>query len=813
MGIVGAPFEDWVEKQIQERQKVYGASYKTPEQIQYMNNRGAWARIASSVDVAGTKAEELGIQGLSGKALAQSFVLFGGIANTSNGLQLSDGGVVNSQEARNNIFEASKFSYGLGTSEYGYTPPPGIDSLKVTHKNRGAIRQYDIKLKAQNKDQFNIIDALYLRLGYFLLVEWGHTSYFDTSDNSSEFISSPEFFTPAFNALFNDDFDTGDLLANLAGTPNDKLGDVDDILAKLKAQRRLSTGNYDGGLVKVTNFSWNFNADGTYDITISALSVGGLIDSLKLNFTGPKVTSFETKPTEKQQEKVEGWLPPSAADNANKNVNTSELPNQTTLENQNKSTIHNYLLAQSRLCSKQNWQKINDINVFKKNNSTVCINFKEENKPAQFYVPLWTVLDHINKVVLPLNHSNTANDNAIKNSKPLLNIALDGKMFTHFFQNSSDPLVCLVPFTAYNPEGGSAESYLDNILNSGFKDPDNPYAANLGAIYVNTQYVMDTLEKGTDEDTGDVNLVLFLDNLMKGINQSLGNINNFIISYDEVENEVLIIDDTVIPGLTDKAPTEIRVFGVQPDLQGSFVRNVSMTSKITNKIATQIAIGATANNTSINESTSLLGGWNSGLIDRVQLKSDNLLTRADEEDGSDALNKLKTQYDEYWKYIQETYSKFLLPSKDISGKAKKALPSILKYDISVKTKNGNIPSKGFIPVDLTLEVDGISGVLQYQKFTITPNILPPSYQDGIDFIIQGIDHTISNNQWTTSYTTLSVVRHRTPPTQDANTSFSILSIPPEGQTVNEGDQQASTQPTSNQSTNPAPSWLPPGLPT
>jgi len=737
MGIIGAPFEDWVEKQITERQNVYGASTRTPEQIQYMNNRGAWARLASSVDLSEEKAQELNIEGLAGKSLAQSFVLFNGVTDTRDGLNLSQGGIVPNQEIRNNILEASRYSYGLGSSEYGYTPPPGLDSVKIVHKNRGAIRQFDIKLKAQNIDQFNIIDALYLRLGYFLLIEWGHTSYFDTSEAESEYIANPEFFTPAFNSLFGG-------------------GDTDDILLQLKTHRETTSGNYDGGLVKVTNFSWNFNSDGTYDITISALSLGGLIDSLKLNFNGPNLTNYSTG-------SLEG-------------LNVNSFPSGILLEDQNKTTINNFLLLNALKVKEQNWNAINGVNVYKQYNNALAINFQEENKPEQYYIPLSYLFTHINHIVLKLNHSNAADDNAIDNSKPLLRIGFGNTMFTHFFQNSSNPLVCLIPFSAPNPETGQNEDFLREILGNNFRT-DNPFAGDIDFIHVNVDYIAQVLRKSVDQESGDMNLVLFLDNLMKGISRSLGNINNFMVSYDEVENLITILDDTIIPGANNQDPTELRIFGVKPGEQGSFVRNVSMQSKITNKIATQIAIGSTANNQSINESTSLLGRWNQGLTDRVQSKSDNLLTKVDENAGSDALEKLQTQYTEYFKFITDTYKTFKLPTSDTSGKAKQALPSILKYDLSVKTQNGNIPSKGFIPIDLSVEVDGISGVLQYQKFTVTPNILPPSYQEGVDFIIQGIDHTIAKNEWVTSYTTLSVARARVPIVNNNDLSFSLLQPP------------------------------------
>ena len=38
-------------------------------------------------------------------------------------------------------------------------------------------------MKAYNKSQFDIIDALYLRLGYTVLLEWGNGMYLDNGGN------------------------------------------------------------------------------------------------------------------------------------------------------------------------------------------------------------------------------------------------------------------------------------------------------------------------------------------------------------------------------------------------------------------------------------------------------------------------------------------------------------------------------------------------------------------------------------------------------------------------------------------------------
>jgi hypothetical protein len=42
-------------------------------------------------------------------------------------------------------------------------------------------------------------------------------------------------------------------------------------------------GNYDGMLAVVSNFSWTFNPDGTYDIDLTLISMGDVVESLKSN--------------------------------------------------------------------------------------------------------------------------------------------------------------------------------------------------------------------------------------------------------------------------------------------------------------------------------------------------------------------------------------------------------------------------------------------------------------------------------------------------------------------------------------------------
>jgi hypothetical protein len=68
---------------------------------------------------------------------------------------------------------------------------------------------------------------------------------------------------------------------------------------------------------------------------------------------------------------------------------------------------------------------------------------------------------------------------------------------------------------------------------------------------------------------------------------------------------------------------------------------------------------------------------------------------------------------------------------------------------------------------MSLEMDGLSGMVNYQRFAVEESILPYSYrpsidkmtlkkQGKIDFLIKGITHQITNNQWTTKIDSLTV---------------------------------------------------------
>ena len=90
-------------------------------------------------------------------------------------------------------------AYGLGgTEELGYRPMPGLTAVNIETTGRlGSLRLATINFKVWNMHQLNAVEALYFRLGYSMILEWGHTQYYknDGTFAQSEIYGIPNPFT------------------------------------------------------------------------------------------------------------------------------------------------------------------------------------------------------------------------------------------------------------------------------------------------------------------------------------------------------------------------------------------------------------------------------------------------------------------------------------------------------------------------------------------------------------------------------------------------------------------------------------------
>lgn len=79
-----------------------------------------------------------------------------------------------------------------------------------------------------------------------------------------------------------------------------------------------------------------------------------------------------------------------------------------------------------------------------------------------------------------------------------------------------------------------------------------------------------------------------------------------------------------------------------------------------------------------------------------------------------------------------------------------------KRDIEDNKTGSGSGDIGFVPLTLDITFDGISGWVIYDKLIINQKILPPQYPEHFNFVIMGVNHSLSNNGWETKIQTLSV---------------------------------------------------------
>ena len=274
--IIGEGFETFISEQIETRQKILGSINKSPEQLVWENSKTSFVKLVSSADI--TDFTVFGGGFTEGKQLAEKYVLFNGVTDE---IPTTNPGIENFQ--RSGIDTSGAYSnmgaYGLGGTQWGLQPMPGIISADIKSEAMGSLRTGTVQIKANNKGQFDIISTLYLRIGYTMLLEWGNTSYFTNMGNyiTDNITSLADSF---LSKKYNHGYIKDELGLNVT---------YNNLLTAVSIQQKFTNGNYDALIGRVVNYSWVFNRDGSYTITIILRSAGDVIESLKTNILLPGV--------------------------------------------------------------------------------------------------------------------------------------------------------------------------------------------------------------------------------------------------------------------------------------------------------------------------------------------------------------------------------------------------------------------------------------------------------------------------------------------------------------------------------------------
>jgi hypothetical protein len=276
MAIIGEELEGYVIDQILLRQSLHGGgvnnSSRSDNQLNVLNSNTSWVKLASGVSITnGKRLKEIGftqtqVEDNIKLGLAKNNILFGGTAKL---VDVKGRDFDKLQQRSGFLPRDAQSSYTYGS--YGFSPMPGIESADVKTLNRGSIKKSTVKLKANNREQFDIIDLLYMRLGYTVLLEWGNSLFIDNEYGQKTVLRNTFIDDTFFNIKENN-------------------GSYLDILPELESRRATYSGNYDGLLGKISNFNWTFNVDGSYDIELTIISLGDVVESLKTNLSVDKGT-------------------------------------------------------------------------------------------------------------------------------------------------------------------------------------------------------------------------------------------------------------------------------------------------------------------------------------------------------------------------------------------------------------------------------------------------------------------------------------------------------------------------------------------
>ncbi len=800
MNILGEPFDDYVKTQIEVRQEALGKYGNISEKdLLSFTTKAPFLKLMSSVNLTnkGSSNNELessvlkklvasGINenDISGEKLAKSCILQGGTINSSSSMPeagLSDGGL--------------NGAYGWGgISERGYVPLPGITNANITYYNNGALSKTVINIKCFSKKQFSLIDVLYMRPGYTLLLEFGHSVYLN---NSKELTSADTNLSLPASGFLN-------------GTKT-----VSQIASLISDNRKTTNGNYEAILGRVTKFNWQFNPDGSYDCQIQLTAVGDVFESLKTNISFSSELSKEAKSTKKQTEEYQA-LRKKDPDKVIKGKQFAPV----LAANATKSLLDNFLFNEYQSVL-DGYAKLGKKNPKKKEVAVrdgILFNFNDNTESTDelvFKAALFSIansqgdagVDQNPRVFMKFgfllawiqNNLFLYDEYGIPDLEFDMNFR-DLQNDDNFILNipgqiSTSPQKLLIPYRNFSfaDESGGTIGYKNTVINTmlsqercGFyNNVKSQYLGRIANVYIATQEISNTLSSMKPDEDGNIKLLDFLGKIMDMMVESMGSINKFRFKISQDGLKIKIIED--IPQRFDEEKTgftKLIAYGVKPGIEGSFVREVSLTADLSNDFATMISIGAQANGNQVSADATSFSNYNAGLIDRVtpiKVSSPDLESFKENSKGDLPKKKQVANILVAMAPIFNSMYDLIIFNKEEIDAYKNNMSEAISLTLGILTDSNSegepqLPAPFFLPFNLKLKMDGISGPKLYQKFKINDEILPPSYEkDGVGLQLTGLNHNIDATGWTTEFETLSVPESRAlgpiqapPPLEDNN---------------------------------------------
>jgi hypothetical protein len=779
--IVGENFQSYVIDQVKKRQEILGSINKTPEQLVWEYSKTSWVKLVSSVDIIDPTflpksiTNSPGYQG--GSTLAEKYVLFNGSTNEYPSGSIN--GISNLQ--RSGINSNGPFTntgaYGIGGTDFGLQPMPGILSATIKTETRGTLKTGTVNIKANNKGQFEIISTLYLKLGYLVLLEWGNNCYYKNDGT----------FVPDNQASLADGF----LI---------KKYNYNSILTAIEAKRQETNGNYDALVGKVVNFSWTFNKDGSYDIVIIIRSLGDVIESLKTNSLLPQTTQVSDNETKKSQQEdspfdtIQSYAQrDSMARHFAKSLTAGESESSANgltpywyppTFNGLKPPLYPYFYQEYANGVGSSGEK----SLLSLDNCQFFIRFGEFLKLIEdFYIP---EVEASGIKIISFDRDLQTNliathPKQIPSDPRICAFAKKVNYYGDYTFRSNENYLYYGVVSSVTINGSQTVDFSDNT--EAFPLKSNPYVGKLMNVYFNMVYILELLEDLKDKN-GKVPLIELLNTMLTGFQKTTGNYNNLSARVDTERNKIVFIDETPLPDSWKKTnitgnTVQFNVYGFETNnagsiVGGSFIRDLQLKTEITPNMATMITIGSTADGYVTGQDATLLSSLNNGTQDRIKpsIISPSIGNRYSEQYNyniDSVYTDAQVAFDTFVDTIAP--SAFFLTgttpnwNDDSYTNYTNTQVQLLEYEVKKGTieqrkagfQYSSSPTNGFIPFNLSLTMDGLSGMKIYQKYTIDSKFLPSNYPEAMEFIIKGVSNTIQNNIWTTNIESIAIPKSST----------------------------------------------------
>ena len=703
--IIGGPISEDVLNLINKRQEVFGQTHNfSDNQLLYFNANTGWVKMTSSVNTTDTPAEAAKKNPLSfnlanvgdiagaqaamkedkgDSSLAKKYVLMGG---TLKDQSIRTGLVPDTDDARS--------AYELD-EVFGYVPMPGIDGFQVQHEGTfGTLRVATVEFKANSIQQLTDLEALFLRPGYTMLLEWGHSMYLDKDGEIQTQIQT-----------------IGDDYFNMyKGT---------DVTKKIKELRKASNYNYEGMYGYVKNFTWAYSENGEYDCKAFVISAGEIVESLQLAIFGQ----------DKEEESI-----------------TTNVENSTPL--------HSYLHAVKSLCDSPDL--VGDLlnnpeyktlltptkDLLEKHNRELKVFSVEINKdsdditPDQYfkYIPLSNLLAFLN-----VNYMLKTED------EDIISFYIDNDPHVNSFTTFAQHFL-VDPYVGFLPKGkgqqGKFRIKFAEVGNELVGDVDD-----ILNICINVDFILDVINQKlntTDEDSKTV--YDLVKEILNKLTIDAGKINDFDLHYEDEDFKFHIVDRMITPSFNDLSDVVIDTIGLN-----TVVEDVALNSKIPSSIATMVAVAAQSAGSDVGEELLNLQKWNQGLVDRTQTTK-NIRAIKKKNENKPQIARIV----ELLNRLQITDNKIYYNAEDYKAVTSDHIFTMKRFlQAYTSRKKVNIP--GLIPLELTLKLKGTAGFKIGEAFNISETILPERYRGTTSFLINGVTNIIDENKWNTELTAQMII--------------------------------------------------------